>query len=103
MVGLREMKNRLSEYVRLVRTGQAVVVTGRGRVVAELRPPGQVPLGTKIDPAVARLVDRGLLIPGAPNTPRVYPRLPRLLRSHTSAEVLAADRGRRGGSTLGRG
>ena len=38
-VGLRELKNRLSEYVRLVRAGEHVQVTDRGQVVAELLPP----------------------------------------------------------------
>ncbi len=94
-VGLRELKNRLSEYVRQVRAGQAVVVTDRGQVVAELRAPGEVPSRTKVDPAVARMVNRGLLILGAPNTGRVYPSLPRLLRSTTSAMLLEAERGTR--------
>ena len=94
-VGLRELKNRLSEYVRHVRAGQAVVVTDRGQVVAELRSPGEVPSGTKVDPTVARLVNRGLLILGAPNTGRVYPSLSRLLRSTSSAKLLEAERGTR--------
>ncbi|MGB6992764.1 MAG: type II toxin-antitoxin system prevent-host-death family antitoxin, partial [Thermoanaerobaculia bacterium] len=36
-VGVRELKNRLSEYLRLVRSGEDVLVTDRGRVIAELR------------------------------------------------------------------
>jgi len=40
-VGLRELKNRISEYVRQVRKGEGVLVTDRGEVVAELAPPGQ--------------------------------------------------------------
>ena len=38
-VGLRELKNRLSEYVRLVRAGEHIQITDRGQVVAELIPP----------------------------------------------------------------
>ncbi len=94
-VGLRELKNRLSKYVSLVRTGQVVVVTDRGQPVAELRPPGEVPPGTKIDAAVTRLVNRGVLTLGGSNTPRVYPRLARLLRATTSAKLLDAERGAR--------
>ena len=94
-VGLRELKNRLSEYVRQVRAGQAVVVTDRGQVVAELRPPGQPPPGQRVDTAVAGLVNRGLLILGSRNTGRVYPHLSRLLRSATSAKLLEAERGTR--------
>jgi prevent-host-death family protein len=40
-VGVRELKNRLSEYLRDVRAGERVLVTDRGEVVAELAPPGQ--------------------------------------------------------------
>src|SRR5207248_3261651 len=38
-VGLKVLKNRLSEYVRLAATGETVLVTDRDRVVAELGPP----------------------------------------------------------------
>ena len=38
-VGLKTLKNRLSEYVRLVANGETVLVTDRDRVVAELTPP----------------------------------------------------------------
>ena len=42
-VGIRELKARLSHYVRNVERGEVVLVTDRGRVVAELlarRPDG---------------------------------------------------------------
>ena len=94
-VGLRELKNHLSRYIRRVRDGQTVIVIDRGRVVAELRPPGQILAGTKIDPAVARLVNRGLLVPGARNDARAYPRQSRSLRSGTIASLLDAERGNR--------
>jgi antitoxin (DNA-binding transcriptional repressor) of toxin-antitoxin stability system len=94
-VGLRELKNRLSEYIRQVRSGQAVVITDRGRVVAELRPSGQVPSDLRVDPALASLVNRGVLVLGAANTARVYPSMSRLLRSTTSSELLQAERGNR--------
>lgn len=38
-IGVRELKNRLSECIRMVREGGEVYVTHRGEVVAELRPP----------------------------------------------------------------
>ena len=37
-VGARELKTRLGRYLRLVREGVTLVVTDRGRPVAELRP-----------------------------------------------------------------
>lgn len=38
-VGIKALKNRLSEYVRLAAGGETVLVTDRDRVVAELVPP----------------------------------------------------------------
>ena len=38
-VGIKVLKNRLSEYVRLAASGETVLVTDRDRVVAELAPP----------------------------------------------------------------
>ena len=37
-VGLKILKNKLSEYVRLAAAGETVVITDRGRAVAELVP-----------------------------------------------------------------
>ncbi len=37
-VGVKQLKSRLSEYLRLVRSGETVLVTDRDEVVAELRP-----------------------------------------------------------------
>ena len=42
-VGIRELKNNLSRYVREVERGKRVAVTAHGRVVAELVPPGATP------------------------------------------------------------
>jgi antitoxin (DNA-binding transcriptional repressor) of toxin-antitoxin stability system len=38
-VGIKLLKNKLSEYVRLAAAGETVLVTDRDRVVAELGPP----------------------------------------------------------------
>ena len=40
-VGLKILKNKLSEYVRLAAAGETIVVTDRNRVVAEIVPPRQ--------------------------------------------------------------
>lgn len=37
-VGSRELKNRLGRYLSLVEKGQAILITDRGRPVAELVP-----------------------------------------------------------------
>jgi len=38
--GIREIKNRLSEYIRKVRAGERVVVTEHGKPVAVITRPG---------------------------------------------------------------
>jgi len=37
-VAVRDLKNRLSEYLRRVRAGERIVVTDRGHPIAELAP-----------------------------------------------------------------
>ena len=49
-VGIRQLKARLSEFLRRVRAGETILVTSRGEIVAELRPPpleqsGDLPAG----------------------------------------------------------
>jgi prevent-host-death family protein len=60
--GIREIKNKLSEYLRLVRDGETILVTDRGVVVAQLAPPP--PAGAPAlaeDAALARLAAAGKL------------------------------------------
>ena len=64
-VGLKVLKNKLSEYVRLAAGGETVLVTDRDRVVAELVPPrgGRSPL--LADAMLAEAVRRGWITPPA--------------------------------------
>lgn len=94
-VGLRELKNRLSAYVREVRSGEGVLVTDRGEVVAELSPPGRSAAELTIPSGLAALVKRGLITVGAPNAAAAYPALPSLLPENRSAQLLEEERGGR--------
>lgn len=62
-VGLKTLKNKLSEYVRLAARGETVLVTDRDRVVAELVPPreGRSPL--LADALLAEAVRQGWITP----------------------------------------
>lgn len=60
-VGIRELKDRLSEYVRIAASGEVVLVTDRDRVVAELSAPGAS--RSKADLLWADLVGQGVLRP----------------------------------------
>jgi prevent-host-death family protein len=94
-VGLRELKNRLAEYVREVRAGEGVLVTDRGEVVAELVPPGQATSGSRVPSGLAALAKAGRLTLGADNDPELYPKLSRLLKRGRAAQLLDEERGLR--------
>ena len=89
------MKNRLSEYLREVQSGEAVLVTDRGDVVAELVPPGQRPDERGLPSGLMALARRGQLTLGAPNEAALYPNLSRVLKRHRAAVLLDEERGSR--------
>lgn len=96
-VGLRELKARLSFYIRQVRAGRHVLVTHRGEVVAELSPPGEAPdTQGQVPAALATMARRGLitLAPAARRaTDSAYPELEPVLRPGRATELLEEERG----------
>ena len=94
-VGLRELKNRLSEFVRAVRTGEGVLVTDRGEVVAELVQPGHRADEREGTSALVALARRGVITLGAPNDASMYPLLPPVLARRRAADLLDEERGAR--------
>lgn len=82
VVGIKELKNKLSEYVKLAAGGEVVLVSDRGEVVAELRAPTPQRDPMMDDPWWAEQVRKGIITPAkiAPGTPlkleRNYPRIP---------------------------
>ncbi|HEX9729402.1 MAG TPA: hypothetical protein VGA37_12920 [Gemmatimonadales bacterium] len=92
-VGLKVLKNRLSEYVRLASQGETVLVTDREIVVAELRPPeGRGPLAA--DAVLAEAMRRGWLTAPLIGGSSIPPRLPVAPLREVLRE-LDADRGER--------
>ena len=58
-VGARELKNRLGKYLRQVQRGTTLLVTERGRPVAELRP--VPPAADDLEARLQELAAQGLL------------------------------------------
>ena len=58
-VGIKSLKNKLSEYIRLVRAGETVLVTDRDQVVAELVPPQPERSAKLPDALLAEAVRKG--------------------------------------------
>ena len=67
-VGIKILKNKLSEYVRLAAAGERVLVTDRDNVVAELGPPTLGRAETLEDAQLADAVRNGWI--KAPRSPR---------------------------------
>jgi len=94
-VGLRELKNRLSHYIREVQAGQEIQVTDRGEPVAELLPPRRVRGELGARERLAELARRGLVTLGAPHDPRLYRRLSPLVPPGTAQRLIDEERGDR--------
>ena len=75
-VGIKELKKRLSEYVRLAAGGQTVLVTDRDRVVAELSPPREGRAPAVQDAIIAELVREGVMTPALIRSSDPPPRRP---------------------------
>jgi prevent-host-death family protein len=84
-VGIKSLKNRLSEYVRAAAAGETVLVTDRGQVVAELVSPRVSADASPAERVLGDLLRQGLLTPA--KVP-LKARLPRRKPIATIADVL---------------
>ena len=74
-VGLKVLKNKLSEYVRLASQGETVLIADRDRVVAELVPPQPGRAEVVSDAVLVSMVREGVVTP-ALLPPGTRPRTP---------------------------
>lgn len=88
-VGTKDLKNRLSHYLRKVRAGEVVRVTDRGKVVAELR--AATPPATDERALLAELEAAGLVTSGA--GPFGPVRRVRLRGGASASRAIVEDRG----------
>ncbi|MBM3514070.1 MAG: type II toxin-antitoxin system prevent-host-death family antitoxin [Alphaproteobacteria bacterium] len=97
-VGLRQLKNNLSAYVRAAKAGTTIRVTDRGQVVVRLVPePAASQSADPIERGLDELEQRGLLRRRATvkSGKGLYPKMPRLLPPGLLAKMLDEDRGDR--------
>ena len=74
-IGIRELRQNASEWIRRAQAGERIEITKRGQLVAVIGPP---PTGG----TVARLREAGRLKP-----PSISGRLPRPVKTHQSASM----------------
>jgi antitoxin (DNA-binding transcriptional repressor) of toxin-antitoxin stability system len=75
-VGLKLLKNKLSEYIRLAERGETVLVTDRDRVVAEIVPPQTTRSPVLADALLSEAVRKGWITPPALTASTPPPRNP---------------------------
>lgn len=92
-VGIKELKNNLSAYLRDVRRGTRILVSDRNTIVAELREPlGETTLRESINIVLSDWVQAGLVtLPSAERTN--ITKSPLRLKSGISVELLNQERG----------
>ena len=86
-MGIRQLKNRLSQYVRLVRAGKVNLITSHCEGGAELRSPESRDDAATIS-GLRELVRRGIARGLVRNDRSYYRSYPRALAKATSRELL---------------
>lgn len=94
-VGLKVLKNRLSEYVRIASQGERVLIADRDRVVAELVPPEPGRAERASDAVLANLVRDGIVTPALSPGRALSVGAPRDAKLTELLAELGADRGDR--------
>ena len=89
-VGVRQLRNSLTRYLRLAEKGQVVLVTARRRPMAVLQKPARASAQTE-EEIIAALVAEGKLLPAAKPGP-VKPFKPRKLRGKPFSRSIIEDR-----------
>lgn len=94
-VGVRELKDHLSDYLRRARAGEWIVITDRGEPIAELSPPDMASSRAGASPELLALARQGRATVGATNDSAVYPLLKRILPSGRALDLLDDERDER--------
>ena len=92
--GIRELKDKLSYYVRLAKKGERVLITDRGEVVASLGPPEEDPY-EGFPPGLVELARQGKARLAGPNRAELYGKQRPVLRDGEALRLLEELRGER--------
>jgi prevent-host-death family protein len=85
-VGIRELKSRLSEYLRRVRAGETVIITDRGEPVGRI-----VPVAQSLQDRLEAMAQGGLILWSGNKLSSTTP-VARARGERTVADLLVEDR-----------
>lgn len=86
-VGLKALKNKLGEYVRAAAAGEKIVITDRGRPVAEINATQPIPDRYKDHPVLARGIREGWITPATITDGSPPPRIP--IKGYTFEQLMS--------------
>lgn len=93
VAGIRELKARLSAYIRAVESGETVLVTDRGRVVAQMTSPGAMIAADGVAELRCRkLIARGSVRPAINPRDKSWVKARRLMNRDDVKALLDAER-----------
>jgi len=85
-VGIRELKNQISAYLRQVKSGQTIVITDRGKPIGRI-----IPSGESVEERMHKLVRAGVI---NWNGKRLKPHAPTVINrgDHLVSDLVVEDR-----------
>lgn len=93
-MGSRELKTRLGTYLRRVRAGETLIVTDRGRPIAELKPV-HLPGETELQARIRRMVVEGRIQEGRESGLRPFQPVASLEPANSLSEAVIEGRDER--------
>jgi len=85
-VSIRELKNRLSHYLRLTKAGESVIITERGTPIGRI-----VPAGATVDVRIDAMMQAGLVLWNRKKLSPIHP-VTKARGARTVANLLIEDR-----------
>ncbi len=92
VVGVKVLKDKLSEYLRAAAAGETILVTDRDRVIAEIVKPGAGRPETGKDARWEEMIRTGVVTPAKSPRSGPPPRLPGIMTFDELMKELDADR-----------
>ena len=92
-VGVRDLKNQLSQYLLYVKEGETVYITEHKKIIAEINIPKEIEDQITIEKKLIQLSKEGEVIPAKSNKPRL--KLPKINEKLDWESVLSETRAER--------
>lgn len=91
-VGVKELKNNLSAYLRMIHAGYVILITDRNQVVAEMREPVAAGPALSQNPLLSLWIQEGKIKAPAENKKWAHPVSHLKMKEGTAIRLLNEDR-----------